>query len=211
MNYVPTKKNIADAGTRGLKLSETTSESTWQRGPDFLYQTEELWPRRPDEGEVIDEEAEFRKQVHTRSTAVDESNKITFKLERYSSFEKARGVVANVLKFIDLMRGRVNARKTGSTQNHGIDVLHRAEVILLRQAQVESFSLEVEALTKDKAIAKNSRLVKLSPFIDENDGLLRVGGRIQDAPVAYDTRHPIIVLWKIEDWSPNNSRISLST
>jgi hypothetical protein len=56
VKYVPTRVNIADAGTRGLKLPETTSESTWQCGPEFLYQADSMWPRRPDEGEVIDEE-----------------------------------------------------------------------------------------------------------------------------------------------------------
>ena len=63
---------------------------------------------------------------------------------------------------------------------------------------MESFARELENLTDSKSIAKNSRLVKLSPFIDESDGLLRVGDRIQDAPIAYDTRHPMIVNGKSE-------------
>ncbi|CAB4041245.1 uncharacterized protein LOC110233369 [Paramuricea clavata] len=162
VKYVPTSVNIADAGTRGLKLPETTSESTWQCGPEFLYQAESMWPRRPDEG------------------------------------EKAKRVVANVLKFIALTREKVNARKIGSTQSLRDDNLHQAEMILLQQARIESFPHEVEALTNGKPIGKNSRLVKLSPFIDATDGLIRVGGRIQDAPVTYETRHPIVVDGKSE-------------
>ena len=66
VKYVFTNVNAADAGTRGLELSKMTSESTWQCSPEFLYQPEDSWPRRPDEGEVIEEEQELRKQVHTR-------------------------------------------------------------------------------------------------------------------------------------------------
>ena len=47
-----------------------TSERVWQCGPEFLYHTEDSWPRRPDEGDVIEEEQELRKRVHTRLTAV---------------------------------------------------------------------------------------------------------------------------------------------
>lgn len=193
VNYVPTKVNIADVGTRRLRLSETTPNSTWQRGPDFLYQTEESWPRSPDEGEVINEEAELRKQVHIRLAAVEVSNETIFHLGKYSSFDKARRIMANVLDFIELECGKPNSDQAGSTRTDTTDLLHRAETILLRKAQVENFRLETEALTKDKPIAKNSRLIQLSPFIDKKNGLLRVGGRIPDAPVAYDTRHPIII------------------
>lgn len=94
-----------------------------------------------------------------------------FNLNRYSSFERAKRVVANVLKFINLMRGKVNSKKGESSQSFKTDELHRAELILLRQAQRESFTRELENLTDSKSIAKNSRLVKLSPFIDESDGL----------------------------------------
>ena len=88
VKYVPTSVNIADAGTRGLELSKMTSESTWQCGPEFLYQLEGSWPRHLDEGEVIEEEQEIRKQVHTRSTAVGASMQAILNLNRYSSFEK---------------------------------------------------------------------------------------------------------------------------
>ncbi|CAB4022425.1 hypothetical protein AC249_AIPGENE7361, partial, partial [Paramuricea clavata] len=169
VKYVPTSVNIADAGTRGLKLPETTSESTWQCGPEFLYHAE-----------------------------IEESKQAIMNLNRFSSFEKAKRVVANVLKFIALTRKKVNARKIGSTQSLTADNLHQAETLLLQQAQIESFPHEVEALTNGKPISKNSRLVKLSPFIDATDGLIRVGDRIQDVPVTYDTRHPIVVDGKSE-------------
>ena len=73
-------------------------------------------------------------------------------------------MVANVLKFINLMSGKVNSKKGESSQSYKTDELHRADLMLLRQAQRESFARELENLTDSKSITKNSHLVKLSPL-----------------------------------------------
>lgn len=67
---------------------------------------------------------------------------------------------------------------------------------------VNSFPREIESLAKGNTIHKQSRLKKLTPFIHEGDGLLRVRGRIQQAPLAYDTQHPMVT----PDWlgGPND-------
>jgi len=41
-------------------------------------------------------------------------------------------------------------------------------------------------------VAKSSSLYRLDPFIDEN-GILRVGGRIRRSDFSYDVKHPIIL------------------
>ena len=195
VRYVPTKENVADAGTRGLRLSELTSESVWQRGPPFLYESINMWPNHPNKDEVIDEEAELRRKVHTRQMAVEEckeeSKKPFFDIERFSSFAKAKRVMANVMKFIENTRKRRDTDEVAPESR--ADTLRRAEITLLKLAQAVSFQAEIEALRKGKPVARNSRLSKLSPFINEEFGLLRVGGRIQNAPVDYDNKHPIIV------------------
>ena len=43
-----------------------------------------------------------------------------------------------------------------------------------------------------KVIKKTSRLYKLDPYIDDN-GLIRVGGRIRQADLHLDTLHPVIL------------------
>jgi len=45
---------------------------------------------------------------------------------------------------------------------------------------------------QDKIISKGSSLRTLSPFLGE-DSLLRLGGRLQNAALAYNEQHPIIV------------------
>ena len=102
-------------------------------------------------------------------------------------------MVANVLKFIVLMRDEIKSSEERLIVSTKTNKLCRAEIILLWQAQRESFPQELETLTHSKPIPKNSRLVKLSPFIEKGDGLLRIGGCIQEAPISYDNRHPIII------------------
>ena len=70
--------------------------------------------------------------------------------------------------------------------------VEQAEVYWLRVCQTDSFSSEIEALKKKAHLLKSSRLISLRPLIDDKQ-LLRVGGRQENAPSSYDTRHPVIL------------------
>jgi len=63
---------------------------------------------------------------------------------------------------------------------------------LVKRAQEEKFNKEIKKIQKKKQVKKNSRLLSLTPILGK-DGLLRVGGRIDRAPVPYENRHPIIL------------------
>ena len=43
-----------------------------------------------------------------------------------------------------------------------------------------------------KQVKTEEKLRQMSPFMD-SDGVMRVGGRIDKAPVAYSVRHPVIL------------------
>lgn len=81
-------------------------------------------------------------------------------------------------------------------------MMARAEVLLLKKVQADSFPDEVSAIQSGELVSRQSRLLTLSPYIDE-DGLLRLGGRIDAAtnvdlqvkrPVILDGKHPITQL-----------------
>lgn len=58
--------------------------------------------------------------------------------------------------------------------------------------QAENFSDDIDNLRKQKHVGRNSDIIKLRPFIDEN-GILRVGGRIQQADLSFDSKHQILL------------------
>ena len=66
----------------------------------------------------------------------------------------------------------------------------KSKVISLSQSQ--SYHTEVNQLTHGKPIPINSSIHSLCPLIGQ-DGLLRVGGRLNNASVATHVKHPIIL------------------
>ena len=67
-----------------------------------------------------------------------------------------------------------------------------AEVRILKHRQSRCFPLEVAAIASTKAVSPNSRIANLDPFVDD-EGVLRVGGRISKGDFDYAIKHPIIV------------------
>ena len=45
--YVKTKLNPADDASTGMSVEAIVESNSWTRGPDFLWQNEENWPKHP--------------------------------------------------------------------------------------------------------------------------------------------------------------------
>ncbi|XP_069109596.1 uncharacterized protein [Argopecten irradians] len=78
------------------------------------------------------------------------------------------------------------------------DALNRSEMALARYVQRTDFQEEFESLQRCGKVNKSSKLRDLDPYID--NGLLRVGGRLERADMSFDAKHPIIL--------PKESRMS---
>ncbi|XP_039435934.2 uncharacterized protein LOC120417801 [Culex pipiens pallens] len=66
-----------------------------------------------------------------------------------------------------------------------------ATLVIVRLVQRETFQPEILALM-DGAETKH-RLCGLNAFLDSEDGILRVGGRIKRAVIPYDSRHQMLL------------------
>ncbi|CAB0044541.1 unnamed protein product, partial [Trichogramma brassicae] len=75
--------------------------------------------------------------------------------------------------------------------NIGTEEKIATEWKIIKIIQGDCFGGEIENVLKCKQI-KGSRLAALNPFIDEY-GLLRVGGRLQNATIEEEHRHPILL------------------
>ena len=75
----------------------------------------------------------------------------------------------------------------------------KAERLLIHTVHAEVFQEEIFSLQQSKCVSKRS-LVHLSPFLDE-DGILRVRGRLKRASIPSHEKHPIII--------PKNSHIAV--
>ena len=67
-----------------------------------------------------------------------------------------------------------------------------AENRLLRLPQNIHFSKDIRILQKVRTTAVGGKLQRLNPFLD-NEGILRVGGRLNNSQMPFHLRHPIIL------------------
>lgn len=64
--------------------------------------------------------------------------------------------------------------------------------LLLRLSQQDSFKNELKLFTNSVELNKNSQLLSLASFIDENI-LIRVGGRLKNSDLEFACKHPILL------------------
>lgn len=76
--------------------------------------------------------------------------------------------------------------------SHSVSDLLKAKNVIIRSVQEESFNKVIETLSKGGNISSKIPLSKLNPFLDE-DGLLRVGGRLKRADLSYPEKNPVIL------------------
>ena len=77
--------------------------------------------------------------------------------------------------------------------------LDKAEKFWVRQAQSDEFKEEREQLqravvagSQSRKACRHSAVKQLSPFLDE-DGVIRVGGRLQRSELSFERKHPMLL------------------
>lgn len=182
-NYVNTKDNPADCASRGLYPQELLNYDLWWKGPQWLRFPETEWPRtnfkfNDDIGEV---KSEKRKVV---LTAVADEVSVLLKLaEKTSNWYRLLRIIVYIQRFIN---------RTTNVSFISYREIINARTKLLVCLQKSTFPETISWLQENRTFPNNKNIIKLSPFLD-NDGLLRVGGRIQESMVPYNIKHPIII------------------
>ncbi|KAL0879437.1 hypothetical protein ABMA27_003188 [Loxostege sticticalis] len=177
--YVPTKLNIADIGTRET-YDVTVFNNDWFVGPSFLHHDKSTWPRHDCMPATSDADLEKINMI-----SLEPVNLPLLDASRFSSWLRLLRVTATVLRFIN------KCRKITSVST--LMEMEQAERLLIKQAQMDSFAAEISEIKKEKSIDRNSRLLTLSPFLDEHN-VLRCGGRIDATTgVPPETKHPVIL------------------
>lgn len=179
--YVDSGNNVADDITRGKTLLELSQPNRWRKGPDFLYLPPASWPESPVIG-LNEDPTELRNTKFCGLTLACTGSSLPDPTQ-FSTFEELLEATCRS------MQGAV-----GETGDPGALEYQQAETSLLRQAQLDSFPTEYQALTTGKLIPLSSRLLTLSPELEKTTALIRVGGRLRRATnLSYSTLHPIVL------------------
>lgn len=62
----------------------------------------------------------------------------------------------------------------------------------IRQAQQTYLGKELKLLQNQQSVSPGSELPSLNPYLDE-DGLIRVAGRLRNSKLPFRRKHPIII------------------
>lgn len=180
--HVPSEQNPADHGTRGLKTRELIDTKIWFKGPDFLHSHPMNFPPQGIfEMDDLEQMRAFNIRVPNAKT-----------MEVMNSFSNYDRLLRTTARLQILAK---SVRKEPNAQNHEfltVSELNEARDFWIQTVQRHDFSLEYAALENKRPLPLKSRIRNLNPFLDEK-GLMRVGGRLANAPISYDAKHPIIL------------------
>ena len=112
---------------------------------------------------------------------------ISISFARISKWMKLVHVIAYVTIFIT--NCQTNKEKLKNVLN--ASEIRNLEEVIVKLVQKESFNGEYILLLNNEEI-RNGRLKELCPFHDEN-GIIRVGGRLKRAKIPYEWKYQIIL------------------
>ena len=188
--YVPTDQNPADYISRGVDQLTNSMQRLWWNGPQFLSLNESYWPK-VDNKKLNNVNLPEMKLVGALTKNVNNKNEL-IDFERYSKFSKVQRTMAYVLRFISNCRSK-NKKDRFNSDSLSVDELNDSIIRLVKLSQVESFGDEYRCLVNSKPVNNNSRILSLSPFFDPKLNVIRVGGRIKNAPISYEMKHPFLL------------------
>jgi hypothetical protein len=214
--YVDTGSNPADEASRGISVESLIKRPRWLTGPGFLSHTEDHWPKQPTCVESVPiDDPEVKRVCNVVTMTVDpdydaHSSVLTHVIERSSTWYKLLRSISWILRYKNCLQRAVKRRIAGTPLNYTriavikpLDVsdIQVAETCMVKHAQRSKYQEEIETLTRNDQQVKSGRrkdrvkrsssLFKLDPFIE--DGLLRVGGRLQNAEIDENSKHPSIL------------------
>ncbi|UYV72281.1 hypothetical protein LAZ67_9002440 [Cordylochernes scorpioides] len=181
--YVPTGDNPADIASRGIQGSELKQSSIWWTGPTWLSAESTEWPRKLP---VFENKSQIELlSVH----ALSETPFLMAIGEMSSTFNGFIRKVAWMLRFCHNCRYSAERYQSHLTTAE----LRNAHGRILQAIQCQYFTEEIKGLTTLGSVKRTSKIYGLTPFLDDQ-GILRVGGRLKWAPsMTYEQKHPALL------------------
>ncbi|XP_046976577.1 uncharacterized protein LOC124542708 isoform X2 [Vanessa cardui] len=181
--YVPSLENPADLASRGLRADKLSSSSLWWSGPQFLQKSPSSWPNFPHQ--LSNNISEI---VVSHHVDIKQENMFLNFYSNYSDFNKLQRVVSYILRFIN--KCKKQSSECGSLKSFELNLSLNQ---ILKHSQRESFPEEYKLLISGKPLPAKNKLLSLSPFLDMDTKLIRIGGRLKNSFYDYNVKHPILL------------------
>ncbi|CAL8130036.1 unnamed protein product [Orchesella dallaii] len=187
--HVRSEENPADLPSRGVNSEELINSRLWWHGPEWL--STEANPS-VSSGHLNTEavQREERPKILLTHHATSTLPFITSWTEKFSCLRKLVTTTAVFRMFIMFLKNKDSIIQFNSLvpASERRNALH----LLIKLLQGHHFKDEVKKMVNREEIPHHSKLIKLTPYIDE-EGLIRVEGRLHHAPIPVSRQHPIIL------------------
>ncbi|XP_062704300.1 uncharacterized protein LOC134286664 [Aedes albopictus] len=186
--HVAGNDNPADGLSRGVSPADLQQNSLWWEGPSWLRQQKDCWPETH---EVVLEELDrshLEEGSAVASVAAISPPSEIFGLR--STLHRLEKLVAMLLRF---KHNALLARGSTPRRYGSVSLAEREDALLhlVKLSQKECFAQEIADLERKGEVKPTSRINTLHPRLGE--GVLRVGGRLENAPVSTDRKHPMLL------------------
>merc|ERR1712074_135721 len=168
--YIPTKDNPADIGTRPVS-ADNLKASPWLTGPPFLHHENPQTPTKP-----ISPTTNIAYLITAKSPKLNSY----FNTKHRHAFEE----ITSGDSWKTLLN---NQNASCQTPN-----LAEASIKLQKQMQGEAWPKGLDSF-KTLEPRKRAEILAKSPFLDQEDGLIKVGGRLTRADLSFGRKHPTLV------------------
>ena len=189
--HVPALQIPADCASRGLTPGELCQHSLWWNGPPWLHVEPIRVPKQPQSVELAAlKEIELRPGACLITTAKTE----VWLEAKYSFYRTLLHVTAWVQLFAQVFLAPVKHHTPVRKLQLSPADITAAELFLWKASQSRSYPSELSHLRSipPQPILNSSTLLKLHPFWG-HDGLLHIGGRLSQSPIADNQRFPVIL------------------
>lgn len=194
-HHIATTQNPADNATRPVSVAELQN-TNWLTGPAFLRQTHVSEQAEHEVFNLIDPESdkEIRPEITALATKVNECQLGSHRFSRFSSWKSLVRGVAILTHTAKTYSGSAQKDCKGwhcCKMDRTVNFAH-AETTIIKCVQQEIFQEEFKSLYNGEKISSQSTIRNLNPILDE-DGLIRVGGRLSNADITEGETHPLII------------------
>ncbi|XP_011860345.1 PREDICTED: uncharacterized protein LOC105557654 [Vollenhovia emeryi] len=188
--YVNTKQNPADCASRGVSTASLKDHHLWWHAPSWLELDNSFWPEQP-----FSEEIQIDKERRSVKTMVVRSDQSEWKLpDETPSWPRLLKITAYCILFCSkLSRYKRFPTLAQNDCEYSLTIaVQLARSFWISSVQLAQFSDEISAIKSGSPLPRSSKLKSLNPFVDD-DGLLRVGGRLEHSPFSFEEKHPVIL------------------
>jgi len=181
-HYVDSASNPADIISRGMPPTLLLKATLWWKGPTWLSREMSEWDIKR-----LPSNQELPEQKRT-TTIISIKQDSTWLFDKYSSLNRLVQVHGYILRFINNCHSSKPKLK-GRLSREEIDA---SMCSLVKMIQSSAFADELKHLRNHQQIPRTSKLLSLTPFLDEQ-GISRVGGRLQHANLPYSAKHQMVL------------------